>query len=226
MRHLTKLTAAVVLATASLTANAWWGMPGHAFDDNFFGDGDFSFSVSMSGRGSGWNRYADYYGPYGYAPYGAYVPVALTAEQQKALQSQQKAWLDAHNQAVQQAVEAERQFMDQLAKHPKAFSESANDPFLANLDRGFGQLDQLDPFAKDPMALTFENDPSAPPLPAHIKERMEKAQAQAKAQREKALKEFSARREEVKKQIEARRKSLLEKVKHVGPVEAPVPQDI
>lgn len=123
MKKYIVLVAAFAMAGITSSANAWWGGPFNSWFDDFFGaNGGFSFSFSMSGsgHGRGWNRYYDYQGPYGYPYAGTYAPpgygypeTAMTPEQQSDAQQRQA-------QALQQAVEAQRHFAEQMGQQPES----------------------------------------------------------------------------------------------------------
>jgi hypothetical protein len=207
MNRLSKIAMAAALAGASVSASAWWG-PFNSWGNDAFGDGWFDFNVSAHahGRGHGWNRYYDYYGPYAYGPWAApYVPgavpfYAMTEEQQNVLQEQHKAIAEQQQKALQQAVEAQRklaqQFAAQQAKVAEQWQENAFDPM------------RVDPFAADDL---FAAEPPAledlpgMPLPEHVKKALE----ESKGRREEAIKEMQARRDERAKEFEERRKEIF-----------------
>ena len=189
MSRLSKLTAAVLLAGASASASAWWGGPFSSWAEDFFGDIGFSFNFSMSGTGRGVGRAYDYYGPYAYpyegvpVPAQGYAPAGLTPEQQKALAERQA-------QALQQAVEAQRHFAEQLAAQPRP-------------DRATGpdHLPGFEPFspargAVDPMR-RMTNEPDA-------------ALAKTKS-------ELEARREASRKRAQERREALEQRLRTATP---------
>ncbi len=108
---------AVGLYAISGAAGAWWGGPFNSwFDDFFAGDGWFNFSFSMSGGGHGrtWNRYYDYYGPYGYPYAGAMAP-AYGYPQTVAPQLSSEE-LRTQARSLQQAVEAQRRLAEKMAQ--------------------------------------------------------------------------------------------------------------
>ena len=210
MNKLSKIAVAVALAGASVSASAWWG-PFNSWGNDGFGDGWFDFNVSARahGRGHGWNRYYDSYGPYAYgpwvAPYGAYAPVTapvygITAEQQSALQEQHKAIAEQQQKALQQAVEAQRKLAEQIAaqqaKIAEQWQEKGVDPMRVD------PFDSDDFFAFEPPAL--EEVPGMP-LPEHVKKSLE----ESKTRRDEAIKEMQARREERMQQFEERRKEVF-----------------
>jgi len=115
--------AAIAMLGTTGAASAWWGGPLETwFDDFLGGDAWFSFSFSMNGsaRGSGWNRYYDYYGPYGYPYAGAYAPPVYGYPQASSMAPEQQAEAQQHQARVlQQAVEAQRRFAERMVQHPQ-----------------------------------------------------------------------------------------------------------
>lgn len=199
---------AAALVTVSVSANAWWGggpWNNGGWGDDWFGDGAFDFNISARGRGNGWGRYDDYYGPYGsqgYAPYGygpvGYAAPGYAAPAQAMDQDQLKKMQEEQQKAMQQAMEAQRKYAEQFVQ-PQA-DESFGPGFSpAGHEGGFA-------------------DPFAPALPQHIKDRIEKSRAGRgslndwKARREAGQKQFLERREAAMKEMDQRRKQMFEQV--------------
>jgi hypothetical protein len=210
MNKLSRIAMAAALAGASVSASAWWG-PFNSWGNDGFGDGWFDFNVSAHahGRGHGWNRYHDYYGPYAYgpwaAPYGPYGPGALpvyamTEAQQSVLQEQHKAMAEQQQKALQQAVETQRKLAEQFAAQQAKVAEQLQ-------EQGFDPM-RMDPLASDNLfaaeSPALEDLPGMP-LPEHVKKALE----QSKTRRDAAIKEMQARRDERVKEFEERRKEIF-----------------
>ena len=205
MKKLSKIAMAVALAGASVSASAWWG-PFNSWGNDGFGDGWFDFNVSARahGRGHGWSRYHDYYGPYAYgpwaAPYGAYAPATvpfygMSEEQRSALPEQHKALAEQQQKALQQAVEAQRKLAEQFAAQQPRQPEQWQ-------AKGLDRLASDDFFAAEPPLM--EEIPGMP-LPEHVKKSLE----ESKTRRDDAIKEMQARRDERVKEFEERRKEIF-----------------
>jgi hypothetical protein len=68
-----------VLLGVSAGAQAWWGPfggwgPCSGWGNDWYGNGEFNFSMSFGGWGRGWDYYNPYWG--GYYPYGGYSYLA------------------------------------------------------------------------------------------------------------------------------------------------------
>jgi hypothetical protein len=190
MKKISLIAAALAMAAASSTVNAWWG---NNWGDDFFGDtfgaGDFDFSFNMHARGDGYGR--GWGRGYGYDyPYYGYVPQvaapALTEDQQAALHEQQKAFAEQQQKAFEQAVAAQREYAKQFNTDPSAGME----------------------VRRQAMQARFEHRaPARPELPEAIAKRMQESQAR----RDEMIKEMEARRDEMHKQMEQRRKVAMER---------------
>lgn len=208
MNKISKMAAVVALAGFTASASAWWGGPFSGWGNDFFSDGGFSFSFSAHGSGHGWGRPYDYYGPYGYPYWGGYVPTtgypyavapALSDEQVAAIEGQQKVYAEQQAQMLQQAVEAQRKFVEQMAQRQtsigKQVQQGGYDPLSVDPLAGF------DPFSMDPLAA---NDPMTP---AHLEDWI----AQSDAEYEKAKAESQARREAFQKRVQERRETTQQR---------------
>lgn len=198
MNKITSIASAVVLASASMSASAWWG------GDDFFGDGFFGFDMSMSAGGSGSSRYHSLYGPYGWGPYAApygygypypYGYTAPTATEGTTAPAPTYSqfpgqpdpttvanWYAEQQKAMAQAMETQRQFAEQVA---------ADQARMAELMR--------------PQVTPVSYDLGRPSLPGYVSERL----AEMETLREERMKEAETRREEMMKQIDAQREAAL-----------------
>lgn len=212
MTRFSQIATAVALAGVTASASAWWGGPFSGFGNDFWGDGGFSFSFSARGSGHGWGRYYDYYGPYGpyaYGPYshpylGGYAPatygypLAMSEERRAAVAQQQTTML-------QQAVEAQRQFAEQIAQQQTALASqwqtAGYDPLSVDPFAGF------DPFSSEPLAAsgTF--------MPSYVKELIE----QSDAEFEKAKARNQARRDAFQKRVQERREAMQQRIPDFAP---------